>query len=242
MMRQNWLGSPKVLWPLGVVLIVLVGLLARSFMHIPRNPFPGHPATASSTPAQRGPPWIYGKADARFTLVEYADLECPYCQAYFPNLRQWIDAHPEVSWQWHHLPLSVHEPATTIEARLAECAGETNGNAAFWEAVAWIYQHTRSDGQGIPADTQYPHPSPALQTCLGSTHPDAVIHAQAEEAAHDDIAATPTLRLLDHQTGKTLVMHGPVEDDALLSAIDLLAAPAGDTEVTEPRTRSEAPH
>src|SRR5258708_3921169 len=83
-MQQNCLTTPRVLWPLAVVVIVLVGLAVRSFVHIPR--------AISSAPEQPGPPWIYGKGDARFTLVEYADLECPYCQAYFPIVRRWIDA------------------------------------------------------------------------------------------------------------------------------------------------------
>lgn len=227
-MRQTWLTSSIALRPLAFVsmTLVLVGLLAWSFTYLPRNPVHGPPIAASSAPAHAGPPWIYGTEAARFTLVEYADLECPYCQEYFPILRRWIDAHPEVNWQWHHLPLSVHEPATTREARIAECAGETGGRAAFWQAVAWIYVHSRSDGQGLPADAQFPYKSAALQSCLDSTRPDALIRTEAEEAAHDDIAVTPTLRLFDHQTGKTLVLHGPVEGDALLSAIDLLAVPA----------------
>jgi protein-disulfide isomerase len=225
-MRQTWLTSSKVPGPLAFVsmTIVLLVLLAWSFAYLPRHPVHGHPIAASPGPAHAGPPWIYGTESARFTLVEYADLECPYCQEYFPILRRWIDAHPEVNWQWHHLPLSVHEPATSREARIAECAGETGGRAAFWQAVAWIYQHTRSDGQGLPTDVQYPHKSTALQTCLDSRRPDALIRTEAEEAARDNIVVTPTLRLLDHQTSKTLVLHGPVEGDALLSAIDLLAA------------------
>src|SRR5258708_25444356 len=154
-MKQTWLTSSKVLRPVASVLmmLVLVGLLAWSFTHLPRNPVHGHPIAASSAPAHSGPPWIYGAQGARFTLIEYADLECPYCQAYFPILRRWIDAHPEVNWQWHHLPLSMHEPATTQEARVAECAGETGGPAAFWQAVASVYQHTPRDGPGLPTCT-----------------------------------------------------------------------------------------
>lgn len=30
-----------------------------------------------------GPPWLYGSADARFTVIGYADLECPHCRAYW---------------------------------------------------------------------------------------------------------------------------------------------------------------
>ncbi|MBN0509541.1 thioredoxin domain-containing protein, partial [Pseudomonas aeruginosa] len=64
---------------------------------------PSAEATLTPATAPAGPPWLYGRADARFTVVGYADLECPYCRAYFPALKRWIDAHPEVNWQWHHL-------------------------------------------------------------------------------------------------------------------------------------------
>ncbi|MBV59817.1 MAG: disulfide bond formation protein DsbA [Nevskiales bacterium] len=184
-----------------------------------------HPITAEPEPPKpAGPPWLYGRADARFTVIGYADLECSYCRAYFPVLRHWIDAHPDVNWQWHHLPLSIHEPSATAEARLAECAGETGGHAVFWQAAAWLYEHTRGDGQGLPEGLRYPDLTPALQACLDSERPDAVIRAQAAEATQQGIAATPTLNLRDRDSGKTLLLHGPVEGDALLSAIDLLAA------------------
>lgn len=173
-----------------------------------------------------GPPWVYGHMDARFTVIEYTDLECPYCRAYFPVLKQWIDTNPEVNWQWHHLPLSVHEPAATAEARLAECAGEADGQKGFWQAVAWIYSHTRGDGQGLPKDVQFPSAIPSVQRCLDSDRPDGTIRVQAAEAAQNGIAATPTLRLRDRHSGKTLLLLGPVEGDALTSAIDLLSSDA----------------
>lgn len=123
--RHPWIG------------LLIVATIAMASWMLLRAP---HPATesiplaaaGSEAPKPAGPPWLYGRADARFTVVGYADLECPYCRAYFPALKRWIDAHPEVNWQWHHLPLSMHEPAATAGARLAECAGETGGHATFW--------------------------------------------------------------------------------------------------------------
>ena len=172
-------------------------------------------------------------------MIGYADLECPHCRAYFPALKRWIDAHPEVNWQWHHLPLSMHEPAARAGARLAECAGETGGHATFWQAVAWLYSNTRGDGQGVPASLHYPELTPAMQGCLESDRPDAVIRAQTVEAAEQGISATPALQLRDRGTGKTLLLNGPVEGDALLSAIDLLAA--GAKTVAEPAHSPDMP-
>ncbi|CAM5581780.1 hypothetical protein RLIN73S_04197 [Rhodanobacter lindaniclasticus] len=88
------------------------------------------------------------------------------------------------------------------------------------------------DGQGIPDDLQFPGTTPALRSCLDSTRPEGIVQVQAAEAAQQGIAATPTLRLKDRDTGKTLVLHGPVEGDALLSALDLLATPETGTPAT----------
>ena len=180
---------------------------------------------APSTPSPpSGPPWRYGRPNARFTVVEYADLECSFCRTYFPVLKYWIDGHPEMSWQWHHLPLTTHEPAASAEARLVECIGEAGGPGAFWQAVDWVYANTRGDGQGLPEGLRYPDLAPAAQQCLASDRPDAVIRAQVEEAVKNGVSATPALQLRDRETGKALLLHGPVEGDALLSALDLLTA------------------
>ena len=230
--RGHWVG------PLIAVTIVAASWMLLRAPHPVTEPVP-LAANGSDAPKPAGPSWLYGRADARFTVVGYADLECPYCRAYFPALKRWIDAHPEVNWQWHHLPLSMHEPAATAGARLAECAGEAGGHATFWQAVAWLYSNTRGDGQGVPAGLHYPELTPAMEGCLDSDRPDAVIRAQAVEAAEQGIAATPALQLRDRETGKTLLLHGPVEGDALLSAIDLLAA--GGTTVAEPAHSADMP-
>jgi len=216
-----------------VAVVALIALLAAVSWLRP-NPSPEEIASPAGRPvaeiapataaAPAGPPWRYGRTDARYTVIEYADLECPYCRAYFAVLKRWIDTHPEVGLQWHHLPLPMHEPAASKDARLVECVGEAGGHRAFWQAVEWVYTHTRGDGQGLPEGLRYPDLAPAAQQCLDSDRPDVVIRAQSVAAAQANIKATPTLRLQDREAGKTLLLHGPVEGDALLSAIDLLAA------------------
>lgn len=168
-------------------------------------------------------PWIYGSPTAGFTIIEYADFECPYCRAYFPVLRHWIDEHPVVNWEWRNLPLPMHEPAATREALLAECAGEVDGNSAFWHAVAWIYGHTGGNGAGLPAGTQLPGMSRAIRACLKSALPSDVIRFQATEATREHIVGTPTLRLVDRKTDQSLELEGSIGGDALLSAVDSLA-------------------
>lgn len=213
--RFRW---PWVLLP-ALVALLLIWLVSRS---------PGESTAPSPTPVSTAhdaePPWQMGNPDGRFTLTLYADLECPFCREYFPQIKRWVDSNSDVALQWHHQPLAAHEPAASSEARLAECAAEAGGHAAFWQAVEWVYAHTRSDGQGLPDGLRYPESTPAIEQCMASERTEAIIRTQSAEATKSGVTATPSLRVLDRQTGQAVLLQGPVEGDALLSAMDLLAA------------------
>lgn len=236
---------PRLPWVVAGILVA--GLLGWLLYRTPGAPAPRTgPEAAQVHPA--GPPWRHGPADARFTLTLYADLECPFCKAYYPTLVAWIDAHPEARLRWHHLPLAMHDPEASRLARVAECAGEAQGHEAFFGAIAWLYQNTRGDGQGLPTDQAWPGLTTAMRACLDSDRPAAIVRAQADEALRSGINATPTVRLDDGLTGKSLLLHGPVEGDALLSALDLVASeetvgpkasesPKSDATLTESRAR-----
>lgn len=216
--RRRWRRR----WPwalAAVLLVLLIWLVSRS----PGGSPPQTSAPVSETQVA-GPPWQMGNPAGRFTLTLYADLECPFCRSYFPVLKRWVAGNADVALQWHHLPLAMHEPAASAEARLAECAGEAGGHAAFWQAVEWVYAHTRSDGQGVPEGLRYPNLTLAIEQCLASERPDAPISTQAAEATNSGVTATPSLRLHDRETGKAILLQGPIEGDALMSAMDMLAA------------------
>ena len=208
-------------WALAAALValMLIWLASRT---------PGESSAPSPAPVSTaqvaGPPWQMGNPEGRFTLTLYADLECPFCRVYFPQLKHWIGINTDVALQWHHQPLAAHEPAASAEARLAECAAEAGGHPAFWHAVEWVYAHTRSDGQGLPDGLRYPESTPAIEQCMTSERPGAAIRAQAAEATNSGVTATPSLRLHDRQTGQAILLQGPIEGDALLSAMDMLAA------------------
>ncbi len=79
---------------------------------------------------------LYGDAKARWTINEYADLECPFCKVYTPRLKCWVDSHPDVNLVWRHLPQQMHGEAASHQARLVECAGIQGGAKAFWSAIS----------------------------------------------------------------------------------------------------------
>ncbi len=187
-------------------------------------------------------PWIYGSTGARFTIIEYADLECPYCKDYFPELKAWVDAHSEVNLQWHHLPLPMHEPIASQEARWAECAGMVGGNSAFWLAVECIYQQTRSNGLGLSgklAPQGLEAQQKAIEGCaLQSADAKKSVSQQAVQAATDGINATPTLVVVDRTSGRSLKLQGAPDGNVLLSALDWLM---GQPKMTHEASRATEP-
>jgi protein-disulfide isomerase len=215
-----------------IVAAAMVAGLAGLYWHITHN---AHDLGTRPAIQHNGPPWMYGPADARFTVIEYADLECPFCKAHFSVMHQWIDqtaarsathsAGPSINWQWHHLPLAGHEPAASQSALVAECAGHVRGNDAFWKTAEWLYQHSRGNGQGVPAETPVPE-ADSLRTCLQDKAMAQRLEQQVAQAHQLGITGTPTLVVKDNRTGKAMPIAGPASGDVLLSAIDLLAGDA----------------
>jgi protein-disulfide isomerase len=74
--------------------------------------------------AQKGPP------DAAFTIVEYADFECPHCRIASAVVDELVKKHPgKVRLVFKHFPLSFH-PMARRAAAAAEAAA---AQGRFWE-------------------------------------------------------------------------------------------------------------
>lgn len=187
---------------------------------------------AAMQPATEPAPqtFIYGNPKARFTLVEYADLECPYCKDAYPRVKQLVDRHDQLNWQWQHLPLPMHGEAAQYEAGLVTCAGWLGGNAMFWQAVEAVYQHSRGNGAGlaVPLDQLGLQPKVPLKHLQECAHENArvrqVVADQAAAAALKQIDATPTYELRDNRSGRTIGIAALLDDAGMLSAMDWLSS------------------
>ncbi|MEK7624496.1 MAG: thioredoxin domain-containing protein [Patescibacteria group bacterium] len=93
---------------------------------------------------------IRGNQDALVTIVEYSDMECPFCARFHSTMQQVVDEYGkngQVSWIYRHFPLdSIHSKART-EAVATECAAELGGNDAFWKYLDRFLELTPSNNQ-----------------------------------------------------------------------------------------------
>ena len=61
--------------------------------------------------------FIYGSLAAPISIIEYSDLECPYCQKFSEVPIELANQMPEtVNVVWRNFPLPFHNPMATIEA------------------------------------------------------------------------------------------------------------------------------
>jgi Na+/H+ antiporter NhaA len=82
---------------------------------------------------------IRGPDDAPVTLVEYGDLECPYCGQAESVIRELLaEFGDDVRYVWRHLPLNDVHGSAQLAAEAVEAAG---AQGKFWEMYDALLGH-----------------------------------------------------------------------------------------------------
>ena len=89
---------------------------------------------------------VRGNIAAPVTIVEFSDLECPFCKSFHPTVKLALAEYGDkVRWVYKHFPLDQLHPKADKEAEAAECAGELGGNDMFWKYVDRVFEITPSN-------------------------------------------------------------------------------------------------
>ncbi len=189
---------------IGLVVLLVAAAVALRWMATTLSQ--GTPAGGSGAPIAPGvvrPPSPQdhrrGPANAPITLVEYVDLECPYCKQFHETLLAFVNQpvlNGQVAWVYRHLPVAEVHSRAQREAEAAECAGELGGDGKFWAYVDRVFAVTPSNNGLDPAQLpaiaeQLGLDRDAFLTCLDSGNSRARIDADADEAARAGASGTP---------------------------------------------------
>lgn len=88
---------------------------------------------------------ILGAKNPKVTIIEYSDLECPYCKSFYPITEQIVDIYgKDVALVFRHFPLTSLHPDAFKLANATECAAE---QGKFWEMLGTVFA-----GEGGGAD------------------------------------------------------------------------------------------
>ena len=131
-------GMPKTLKPLIVIVLAAVLAIGAAVYFSRRPAEQPSTATAGVPTLVNGGGHLRGPADAKITLVEFGDYQCPSCGAYHPVVKELLARYPQqVRLEFHHYPLiSIH--ANAMAAAIAvEAAGE---QGRYWEMNDLVFE------------------------------------------------------------------------------------------------------
>lgn len=91
---------------------------------------------------------VLGNKDAKVTVVEFSDFQCPFCKKYFDDThaqlqKDYVDT-GKIQFAYRHFPLSQMHPLAEKAGEAAECANEQDN--------FWGYHDILFDEQGTWAE------------------------------------------------------------------------------------------
>lgn len=156
---------------------------------------------------------VWGRSDAPYTLVEFADYECPHCAEMAKEVKKLVAAHPDLKVVYKHYPLSnlcnpaipdaFHEHAC-MAAAAATCA---HAQGRFWELSNKLFENQRflsAEDIRFMAE-QVGLDTVALDACMSSPTTADAVQRDALAGAEAGVWSTPSIFLQDVvQPGETV--------------------------------------
>ncbi len=145
----------------------------------------------------RGTDHYRGVLTAPIKIIEYSDLECPFCKLFQTTLEQIVKDYPgRVVWIYRHFPLDSLHPKARHEAEAAECAAVVGGEEKFWAYIDRIFAITPSNNGLDPAELTNTAKVIGLDLtkfnlCLSTGQTKAKVDASVKEAIAAGANGTP---------------------------------------------------
>lgn len=164
---------------------------------------------------------LIGNPHAKIIIVEYSDLECPYCKVFHTTMNTIMSeygADGKVAWVYRHFPIAQLHPKAHKEAEATECANKLGGNVKFWEYANKIFSITPSNNglneselsktaKDIGLDLK------AFNECLASGEMKGIVDQNILSGTKVRVQGTPhSLILVDKKVVGTIDGAQPLEE------------------------------
>ena len=195
--------------------LVVTGLVVRRELFTPS-------AVAQSTKPVKVDDWRsyavagqrMGPREARLTIIEFADYQCPFCRETHKRLEQLRKDHPsDVAVIHRHYPLPTH-PHARAAALASECAAE-QGAFESYQGVVYASQ----DSIGVTSWAEYAkragvRDSARFETCLREETFAQRVDEDMAAGRRLGLRATPTLLVND------MKVEGAIPEELLRRYLD----------------------
>lgn len=168
---------------------------------------------------------IRGAVDAPITILEYSDLECPFCKLFHQSMIRVLQDYPgKVRWVYRHAPLiQLHQKAPT-EANASECAA---AQGKFWEFTDVVFEATNSnDSLDLTKLPEYAKQAgvtdvAAFKQCVDENTFKDKVDAQLADGIQAGLQGTP-FNMVIKADGTKMQLGGGVPYEQLKTIIDSL--------------------
>ncbi|PIT92884.1 MAG: disulfide bond formation protein DsbA [Candidatus Harrisonbacteria bacterium CG10_big_fil_rev_8_21_14_0_10_42_17] len=164
---------------------------------------------------------ILGNPNAPVKVIEYSDLECPYCATLHPTLEEIVRTYGnDVAWVYRHFPLSIH-PGAQPKAEASECVAELGGNQAFWDFISELFVNQRTNESLDVIATRVGVDKKAFNECVTSGRHANLVQEDYDNAVATGGRGTPHSIIVDAK-GNQRPVSGALPFDHFKTLIDQL--------------------
>jgi len=98
-------------------------------------------AYTGGIPLYREGDHIIGNPDAPIMIIEYSDLECPFCKRFGKTMEEIVaESNGQVAWVYRHWIVHVAQGQYALpKAAAAECVAKLKGEDAFWKYINLLF-------------------------------------------------------------------------------------------------------
>jgi len=132
-----------------------------------------------------------GNPEAKLTIVEYSDTECPFCKSYHVTMKHILADYGKdgsVSWVYRHFPLVELHPKAPKEAEATECVAELGGESQFWKYIDTIFEVTPSNNRLETAELPKIAANLGINTSAFNKCLESGKHADKVQKSYEDAA------------------------------------------------------
>jgi protein-disulfide isomerase len=148
---------------------------------------------------------VRGNPNAKYTVIEYSDFQCPYCAKMHEAMKN-IIKEADARWVFRHFPIPGH-PLASKAAEASECSGD---QGKFWEYSDALFElkAPMTEGTFLKVAQDLGLDWMAFSVCLSSGKYSKAVAAQHGAGVKNKITGTPTFYL----NGKRFDGFVPIEE------------------------------
>lgn len=158
-----------------------------------------------------------GSADV--AVIEYIDLECPFCKRVHPTLQELAAKDSGVVWIMRHFPLAPH-PNAQKAAEATECASRIGGEEKFWAMVDAIIEKGADYAKLPELAQELGLDATALSTCLSGSETMSRVLEDLAMAERAKVNGTPTSFVVNLKTGRIARILGAQPLETFQAAVN----------------------